>query len=153
MVETAVKKPNLRSRLFYGVLAPYYEKFVLSSRRYKEALTKFIDALYIEGDKRILEAGCGTGIVSFALSKKPKVKVVAFDMSRKMLETAQEIHIDKVGIDYLVFSRRDRYHISFCLGDIRNPKKLEGLDGRVLTLEEESFDYVVVSGAFKIFKT
>lgn len=148
MVKTA--EPNLRSRLFYGTLAPYYEKFVLSSRKYKEALTEFVKALYIEGEKRVLEAGCGTGIVSFALTKKDNhVEVVAFDVSTKMLEHAERSLRANRNFDDIVFDRRDRYHVDFYRGNIENLKELNSLDGRLLVLEENSFDYVVVSGALE----
>lgn len=147
MVE--IVESNLRSKLFYGTLAPYYEKFVLSSKKYKEALTRFIEALYIEGDKRVLEAGCGTGIVSFALTRKHRVEVVAFDISTRMLETAEKsLRIHK-NLDDILLDRRDLHKVSFYRGNIEDTKELKSLGGRVLTLEEESFDYVVVSGALE----
>ena len=148
MVET-LQRLNLRSRFFYDILASRYEKFVLSSRKYKEALTKFVDELFIEGDKKVLEAGCGTGIVSIALTKKPGVKVVAFDISPKMIKVAgNSLRINK-NLDDIIFARRDRYNVEFYQGNIEDSRELNSLDGRLLRLKENSFDNVVISGALE----
>lgn len=145
---TAVK-PNLRSRLFYGLLAPVYEKFVISSSRYRDSITKFVEGLSIDGDKRILEAGCGTGIVSFALTRQEKVKVTAFDVSERMLETAKKSLMEHKWLDYILYHKRNGHNVEFYKGNIEDPRELRSLDGRVMQLEENSFDYVIVSGALE----
>lgn len=144
-----------RSSFIYGPLAKFYERFM--SPRYKAALERFFREFYLgSGKLRILDAGCGTGIISFALSDKSKeISVVAFDQSCDMLKVAEKTKKTRRELD-LLYRRvkssgeyKRNYHVEFYLGNIESPSSLESLDGRVLNLEENSFDYVVVSGALE----
>lgn len=58
---------------------------------------------------KILEIGCGTGILSRALAKKfPRAQILAIDLSRKMIEKANA----KSNPSNLVFKETDFYNVS-----------------------------------------
>ena len=131
-------KQNLRNTFFYYFLAPVYNKVVLS-RKYREAVKSFAQSLELKVDSQILEAGCGNGLVSFALAERyPDARITAFDKSARMLKVAEKLK-EKNGID----------NVAFYQGDIEHVDPLKNLDGRSMHLKENSFDYVVVSGALE----
>lgn len=50
-----------------------------------------LDRLHLQGDERVLDAGCGTGRVTQALAERlPRGEVVAVDGSRAMVDQARE---------------------------------------------------------------
>jgi trans-aconitate 2-methyltransferase len=52
---------------------------------------KVLDRLPLEGDERVLDAGCGTGrVTEMLLARLPRGRVVALDASGSMLDEAQK---------------------------------------------------------------
>jgi len=69
---------------FYEEIAPYYEQiFPL-----QKSQVEFVKSVFSNQDEvRLLEVGCGIGLLSFALAD-PLVKVLAFDLDEGMLKEA-----------------------------------------------------------------
>lgn len=133
-------KQGLRSKFFYNTLGSVYNYVILSSG-YRKSLIKLIHRFELPTDRKlkILDAGCGTGLVSFALlSKYHNLDITAFDYSLDMLKTAER------------FKRKNRFNnVEFYWGDIENINPLKSFDGNGKHLEENSFDYIFVSGALE----
>lgn len=61
-----------------------------------EWLSRFInDYVPISKGMKVLDLGCGTGIISSIIWKMTKTKVIALDISEKMIEIANIKHSDK----------------------------------------------------------
>lgn len=132
-------KQGLRSKLFYNTLGSVYD-YVILSTGYRRALVKFLRGFELPVDRklRILDAGCGTGLVSFALlSKYKNLEITAFDYSLNMLRAAER------------FKRKNNLNVEFYWGNIESINPLKSFDGQDRYLEENSFDYIFVSGALE----
>ncbi len=132
-------KHNLRSKLFYNVLAPVYDHIILSTG-YRAHLRRFVQGVELPTKElHVLDAGCGTGLVTFALlDKYENIKITAFDYSKDMLMAAEK------------FQEKENYsNVEFYLGDIESVNPLKNFNGEMKFLEEESFDYIFVSGALE----
>jgi SAM-dependent methyltransferase len=73
----------------YTTLAPVYDLLVLRLLFYERAVDSFIARLPFPRDQqlRVLDAGCGTGLYTFAVLKRfPRARVTAFDVNAAMLE-------------------------------------------------------------------
>lgn len=77
-----------------------------------------------EGDK-VLDLGCGTGVISMELYKRTKEKVVAVDLSDEMIKLAKKKYPDESKIQ---FKKADFY-----------------------SFDERGFDYIVVFDAYPHF--
>lgn len=127
-----------RQKFFYGFLAPVYN-FVQRIFGYNSALADFVKTFSIPEDSYILDAGCGPGIVAFALAPSLRYgKVVGFDRSRSMIKKANRTKLI-----------RQQHNTEFFLGDVTCVNPLISLEGRVVTLDEESFDFVFASGVLE----
>lgn len=132
-------KQGLRSKLFYNTLGSVYD-YVILSTGYRRALVKFLQGFELPIDRKlkILDAGCGTGLVSFALlSKYKNLEITAFDYSLDMLRAAER------------FKRKNNLNVEFYWGNIENINPLKSFDGQDRYLKENSFDYIFVSGALE----
>ena len=130
---------SLRSDFFYKTLAPLYNQFV-TSPSYREAIARFFGNLEFNlENKNILDAGCGTGVVALVLARQHKeANIIGFDKSCDMVYQAEKARIEK------------RYNnLEFCFGDITKVNPLKTLDGRIKTIERESFGNIIVSGALE----
>src|SRR5512146_2590656 len=79
---------------------------------------KLLATLPLRGDETVLDAGCGSGRLTEELLKRlPKGRVVAFDLSGNMLETARE-RLKWAG-ERVLFQR----------GDLSNFEVAEPVDG------------------------
>lgn len=133
-------KHGLRSKLFYNTLGPMYNYLILSTG-YRKSLVKFIHGLELPTGRKlkILDAGCGTGLVSFALlSKYNDIDITAFDYSMDMLAVAQRFK-----------KKNNCTNAEFYWGNIENVNPLKSFEGDDKYLEENSFDYIFVSGALE----
>jgi len=130
---------NLRARLFYRTFGFLYDKLI-TVNGYKRSLTHFLQRLdFPENYPRILDAGCGSGLVSFALLEKfQRAEVVAFDCNKEMVESAFRIN------------RQKKYScLELLIGDIGKMDSFARLDGRKYSLEEGSFDYAFAAGSLE----
>ncbi len=132
-------KQTLRSKLFYNALGSFYDNIILSTG-YKNAVKNFIQNLnFPKKELRIMDAGCGTGLVTFSLlSKFNNMKITAFDYSKDMLKAAEKTRI-----------HCDNEDVKFHWGNIESINPLIDLDDNKVYLEENSFDYIFVSGALE----
>lgn len=130
---------GLRSDLFYKTLAPLYNQIVIP-KSYRDAIARFFrDVEFNLENKNILDAGCGTGIVSLTLAKcYREAELIGFDKSIEMLHQAEKLRIEN-----------GYKNLEFCFGDIEKVNPLRTLDGRVRTVERENFGNVIVSGALE----
>jgi trans-aconitate methyltransferase len=66
-------------------------KYAQASAHQKEWGKKLIDDLDLKGDERILDLGCGDGVLTLALAERvPRGQVVGVDASPGMLEAARQ---------------------------------------------------------------
>src|SRR3989344_8479478 len=71
-----------------GQIIPFYD-FLAWVTGYKKSVEYFISQLpFSESDSiKVLDAGCGTGLYSFAVLKKYKnAKIAAFDLNEKLVD-------------------------------------------------------------------
>lgn len=105
----------------YNLLAPTYDEYF---SKFVEPYSKeLVRRLGIQNDNvAALDLACGTGVITLELSKciGPQGKIVAIDLSEKMLEKAQE----KTG---------QKGDIEFILGDMKET---------IANLPSDYFDYV-----------
>lgn len=79
----------MRSEKLYSILAKVYDLIILKILGYEVAADYFVQQLpFTKNDQvEVLDAGCGTGLYTFAILKKfPAAKITAFDLNDKMLE-------------------------------------------------------------------
>ena len=86
---------------------------------------------YLGDNAHILDAGCGTGLMTLALVKtlRRKMKITAVDLSHSSLSTARKAAVGK---------RRNPHHVTFTQADML-----------ALPFADHSFDMIVTSGALE----
>lgn len=132
-------KKNIRSQIFYNSFSFIYDRLI-TWNGYKKAITHFIHRLSLPNQHlRILDAGCGTGLISFALAEKnPNAEIIGFDYSAKMIESAKKIN-----------KLRGFQNIKFYVGDLENITQLKDLGNNNKVLDLNSFDFIFVAGALE----
>ncbi len=114
---------------FYSNYADKIQEKRLNSpyvlRRYLHEQTYFTNLKYIQAGQKVLEVGCGEGILAVLMAKKGAI-VTATDISEKNLEAAKEL-ADKEGVK-----------IEFVKADAEN-----------LPFQENSFDVVVADNVLE----
>lgn len=105
---------------------------------YERGISKFIDDLDLDcpRNNKILDVGCGSGIVGLQLMKKfPDSTLLATDIEKKFLkETLENSQKRKI----------DNNQISVGVSDINTPSIVKPLNGSSVFLKENSFDVVSV---------
>lgn len=132
-------KKNIQSIVFYNFFSFLYDKLI-TWNGYKKALAHFMQRIPLRGKRlKVLDAGCGTGLVSFALAEKyPNIEIIGFDYSKNMIEVAEKINI-----------KRKFKNIKFYVGDLENINPLRDLKNNKQTLAVNSFDLIFVAGALE----
>jgi malonyl-CoA O-methyltransferase len=74
-------------RQVYGEIAPAYEVLFPALHRYGDRVERFL-AGAVRPEGRVLDVGCGTGLLTRELEKS--VQVVGLDLSPEMLEVARQ---------------------------------------------------------------
>lgn len=112
-----------------GKITSTYD-FLASVTGYKKSVEYFISQLpFSENDSiKVLDAGCGTGVYSFAILKKYKnAKITAFDLDVKLVDYVKEKTLrNKLGDHIRVFA-----------ADITGP---------LSEIENEKFDLIITAG-------
>ena len=89
---------TMKCREAYDIMSNVYDKDRQSNYfKIVESITKraILENVNIEG-KSVLDAGCGTGRnIDFFMDQKAEY-IEAFDVSPKMIEKAEEYHIDNI---------------------------------------------------------
>ncbi|MEK7528844.1 MAG: class I SAM-dependent methyltransferase [Patescibacteria group bacterium] len=132
-------KKNIQSIVFYNLLGFLYDKLI-TWNGYKKALIHFIQRVPLPTEKlKILDAGCGTGLVSFALAEKySNIEIIGFDYSQKMIEAAEKIN-----------KKHKFKNIKFYIGNLENINRLHDLKNKKKILAANSFDLIFVAGALE----
>ncbi len=91
----SVATMNLKNhKLLFNIISPGYNWFFKSqTRNYAEILSKYIDKLEIPNRGRILDAGCGTGALTQALSDRD-FEVTGVDMAGMMMRYGTKRGLD-----------------------------------------------------------
>jgi 2-polyprenyl-3-methyl-5-hydroxy-6-metoxy-1,4-benzoquinol methylase len=114
---------------FYSNYADKIQEKRLNSpyvlRRYLHEQTYFTNLKYIQAGQKVLEIGCGEGILAVLMAKKGAI-VTAVDISEKNLEAAKEL------------ANKERVKIEFIKADVEN-----------LSFQENSFDVVVADNVLE----
>ena len=108
-MENSSRQEN--ERLIWDKIAKSYDRNVMKT--YETAYRRTIEAILEEVDSssKVLEVGCGTGIIAMAVA--PEVKeITGVDISPKMIAQAQK-KIRKSSLDNITFQVEDGYHLSF----------------------------------------
>lgn len=104
------KRQN-KERKFWDRFANYYDTFIdkVFKKSYKAIVENIISDL--SNDKKVLEIGTGTGIISFAICSKA-LSVVATDISPEMVRVAvmKQHRLKLTNIDFQV---QDSYNLTF----------------------------------------
>ena len=101
-------------------------------------ISRFIDELSLDhqGVERILDVGCGTGVMGFQLLVRfPDATLLATDIQERFLQGVLS-HSENMGLE------QDR--VSVGLSDITKPAEVELMPGGRTSLERESFDLISV---------
>jgi ubiquinone/menaquinone biosynthesis C-methylase UbiE len=121
-----------RAGSFYDKIAHVYD-FTFKLNGYGRSLDQYFanNPLPISRGARVLDAGCGTGLLTLALLRSVRfpVAITALDLS------ATSIIAAKKAVDHSPGRRRD---VSFTQGNVLS-----------LPFADESFDLVVTSGALE----
>jgi ubiquinone/menaquinone biosynthesis C-methylase UbiE len=117
---------------FYDSIAKLYD-FSFRFNGYSRSMESYLrkNLPYLNHGARILDAGCGTGLMTMALAKtiQRQVKITAIDLSHSSLATARKAAGGK---------RRRDHHVSFTQADML-----------ALPFADHSFDLIVTSGALE----
>lgn len=113
-----------------------YDKLI-TWNGYKKAVQLFIKRLPLQNRKyTILDVGCGTGLITYALANKCKqAKIIGFDLSKEMIKTAKQLKKNK--------------NIQLCIGNAENMNELYTLKNKKITMKKNSFDFIFTSGALE----
>ncbi len=127
----------------YSRIAPVWDA-TLTFSRFKKGLCNYIKRVTKDieiKDPKILDVGCGTGLLSFSLLKTfPKSSIVATDLNRDMLSQARRLaRKSKISTKRLVFVR----------SDVNSASSIELYSGKTMKLPKESFDVVIASGVLE----
>lgn len=107
------------------------EKYKKASKHQKEWGNSLITSLDLKGGERILDLGCGDGLLTEQISKLiPDGSILGIDTSRGMLDTAKRLEsrnlkFEHMDVDQLDFY--DEFDVIFsnaCLHWIKNHEKL-----------------------------
>ncbi|MBI2453183.1 class I SAM-dependent methyltransferase [Candidatus Peregrinibacteria bacterium] len=130
---------NIQSHIFYNFFSFLYDRLI-TWNGYKKSITHFIHRLSLPNKRlKILDAGCGTGLISFALAEKnPNAEIIGFDYSSKMIESAEKIN-----------KLHGFQNIKFYIGDIENIIPLKNLRNNNRAMDPHSFDFIFVAGALE----
>lgn len=98
----------------YSTIAPQYKKI---AKNQASAGEKLISLLQFKGNESILDLGCGTGNLTFELSKKTDGIVVGVDPSMEMLEQANtayggRIKFEKCSAEEMQYA--SEFDVLFC---------------------------------------
>jgi ubiquinone/menaquinone biosynthesis C-methylase UbiE len=128
-----MKLTKTKTQSFYDRVADVHN-LVFKINGYRDSVSKYLRSLNLDiSDKSlVLDAGCGTGLVTLALNKagySPK-KTIALDLSFKSLGVANEQFQDDKKTD---------------------ASKISAIQGNILSLPfaDESFDIVLTCGALE----
>lgn len=115
MLQTNKKTEELQIKNFYRLYAGKIRAKVLNSpyplRNYVHRTNYFSILKHINPGERVLEVGCGEGILSILVAKKG-AKVIASDISKPNLESAKR-YARQESLDNIEFTEADAENLPF----------------------------------------
>jgi ubiquinone/menaquinone biosynthesis C-methylase UbiE len=67
-----------------------HEQFIRQAKWTESLRSTIYPQVNLRGAKKVLEVGCGTGVITDEIRKRTKAKITAIDIDREMLQTAEE---------------------------------------------------------------
>ncbi len=67
-----------------------HEQFVRQAQWTESIRNKIYPQVNLRGAKKVLEVGCGTGVITNEIRKRTQAKITAIDLDKEMLQTAEE---------------------------------------------------------------
>jgi SAM-dependent methyltransferase len=118
MDQTGLRSPDLYGRTFQmdkQTLEVMATRLEARGKHpfFLRAIDDYVSELALAGGERILELGCGTGVVARALARRPDVResITAIDISPHLVEAAQRLAADE-GVDgRIVFQVGDAHSL------------------------------------------
>lgn len=89
---------NLSMEEFFDNLSESWDKNEKSSQ---DELRSFLSFLDIKNGEKVLDLGCGTGIITNLLFEKSNEKVIGMDLSSKMIQKAKEKHTNNKSLSFI----------------------------------------------------
>jgi ubiquinone/menaquinone biosynthesis C-methylase UbiE len=130
---TTLSKTDTSAGTFYDQIAKFYN-ITFKFNGYGRSLDQYLrdNPLPLSPGARVLDAGCGTGLLTLALLKALdiSVQITALDLSASSLETARK-SVEESG-------ERSSQNISFMQGNLLS-----------LPFQDSSFELIVTSGALE----
>lgn len=130
-----------KSPSHYGALANIYDAF-LAVTGFKRGIENFLDRINFVFPKgaKVLDAGCGTGLISRYLSKRyPGIELYSSDIEPRMLEELKKI-LSAEGIS----------NVSLYQNDLNAPALLRDFEtSENISLPPNFFDAIITSGALE----
>ena len=127
----------------YSNLAPVWDA-TLTATGFKRGLCSYVVknlSEYKDSNLRVLDVGCGTGLVSFVILKKcPKAEVVATDLNRELVKKTETLAERK---------KIDKNRLTVGVADVLNQDRISLSDGSSMELKKGSFDVVIASGVLE----
>ncbi len=127
----------------YSRLAPVWDA-TLTMSGFKRGLCRYVLKTVSEckvSEPKILDVGCGTGLVSFALLKKfPGASIVATDVNEDMVRKAEQLAKRK---------KIDEKDLIIGRADVLDQDVVTLSDDSVVHLSPNSFDVVIASGVLE----
>jgi ubiquinone/menaquinone biosynthesis C-methylase UbiE len=107
------KQPLYRHRFtrFTDALIPVYNRLfeVLAGRQHEAFRRHVLELAALKGDERLLDAGCGTGMMALRIAARyPGCRVHGIDISPKMIAVAhRDAEMQSLAVDFRVGSITD----------------------------------------------
>ena len=104
-------------------------------------ISELLDSLKLTKCKRVLDLGCGKGIISFKLAEISEGEVVALDLSSKMIELAKQSgdnpKVKFVNEDFYEFEDKKKFDAIICFDAYPHFLNVEGFVNKAYGLLKE----------------
>ena len=111
------------------------------------AIEELLDSLHLEKYPRILDLGCGKGIISDKLLQRNKGEVVAIDISDKMIEYAKKVHsqskVKFINADFYEFETDKPFDMIICFDAFPHFLDVEDYAKKAASLLKENGELII----------
>ena len=110
-------------------------------------IDELLDSLKLERFPRIMDLGCGKGIISDKLLKRNKGEVIAIDLSDKMIEFAKEANKDSkvkfINADFYEFSDNKPFDMIICFDAFPHFLDVDGFVKKAASLTRKDGQLII----------